>query len=71
MRTQPYNALADLLYERAVHPGQIVSDSGAYISAYSRQRTTLVRGNVAPPTPWPNERWVQIYDTIPMDWYRR
>ena len=39
-----------------VKPGQKVQDSGIYKSTGSGEKTTLVKGRPAPPTPNANER---------------
>lgn len=46
-----------------VKPGQTVTDSGIY-SAGGR-RATMVRGETAPPTPEPGQKWRQVVDTNP------
>ena len=46
-----------------VKSGGIIPDSGIYESTRSKQTTTLVKGKVAPPTPYKNESWLQIVDT--------
>ena len=45
-------------------PGEIVDRSGIYTST-SGQRTTLDRGETAPPTPKPNEQWKLTVETNP------
>jgi hypothetical protein len=46
-----------------VRPGQIVQRSGIYQDPKSGERTTLVHGKVAPPTPEPRSKWVERDDT--------
>lgn len=46
-----------------VRPGQIVERSGIYRDPKSGERTTLVQGKVAPPTPEPHSKWVERVDT--------
>jgi|tagenome__1003787_1003787.scaffolds.fasta_scaffold19991165_2 hypothetical protein len=46
-----------------VKPGQTVIDSGIYRGTKSGERTTLVRGKTAPPTPERGERWREVVDT--------
>ena len=46
-----------------VRPGQIVQRSGIYQDPKSGERTTLVHGKVAPPTPEPHSKWVERDDT--------
>ena len=50
-----------------IKPGQKVPDSGIYQSTKSKQRATMVRGEPAPPTPKPGEKWHQKVDTNPDD----
>lgn len=46
----------------SVRPGQKVPDSGIYKST-SGAKSTLVKGEPAPPTPKSGEKWKQIIDT--------
>jgi hypothetical protein len=46
-----------------VRPGQIVQRSGIYRDPKSGERTTLVHGKVAPPTPEPHSKWIERDDT--------
>jgi hypothetical protein len=46
-----------------VKPGKIVQRSGIYRDPKSGERTTLVQGKVAPPTPEPRSKWVERDDT--------
>lgn len=46
-----------------VKPGQKVPDSGIYKSSNSGIKSTLVKGEPAPPTPKRGEKWKQIVDT--------
>ncbi len=46
-----------------VKPGQKVQDSGIYKSTGSGQKSTLVKGEPAPPTPRSGEKWKQIVNT--------
>jgi hypothetical protein len=46
-----------------VRPGQIVQRSGIYQDPKSGERSTLVHGKVAPPTPEPRSKWVERVDT--------
>jgi hypothetical protein len=48
-----------------VKPGVKVPDSGIYQSTKSKQKTTLVKGEPAPPTPQKGEEWTQIVNTNP------
>ncbi len=51
--------------KKSIKPGQTVPDSGIYISSKSKQRTTIVKGEPAPPTPQKGETWKQTVDTNP------
>jgi hypothetical protein len=54
----------ELLMKRStVKPGQIVERSGIYQDPKSGERTTLVQGKVAPPTPEPRSKWIERDDT--------
>ncbi|MBA3632046.1 MAG: YjzC family protein [Acidobacteria bacterium] len=46
-----------------VKPGQTVQDSGIYKSTGSGRKSTLVKGEPAPPTPNSGEKWKQIVNT--------
>jgi len=46
-------------------PGETVDRSGIYTSSTSKQRTTLDRGETAPPTPKPGEKWNLTVETNP------
>ncbi len=46
-----------------IKPGQKVEDSGIYKSTVSHQKSTLVKGEPAPPTPEKGEKWKQVVDT--------
>lgn len=48
---------------KTVKPGQTVKDSGIYKSSKSGTKSTLVKGESAPPTPKKGEQWKQIVDT--------
>ena len=48
---------------RTVKPGQTVEDSGIYKSSKSHQKSTLVKGEPAPPTQEKGEKWKQVVDT--------
>lgn len=48
-----------------IKPGERVPDSGIYRSSISKRRTTIVKGEPAPPTPEKDEVWEQIIDTNP------
>lgn len=48
-----------------VKPGQTVKDSGIYKAG--TRKSTLVKGEPAPPTPKPGQKWKQIVDTNPDD----
>lgn len=52
---------------RVVGPGQKVSDSGIYQDVKSGERTTLVKGKRAPPTPKAGGKWREVVDTNPRD----
>ena len=47
-----------------VRPGQKVPDSGIYKNP-SGGKSTMVKGEPAPPTPKPDQKWTQIVDTNP------
>ncbi len=47
-----------------VRPGNKVPDSGIYKNP-SGGKSTMVKGEPAPPTPRPNQKWTQIVDTNP------
>lgn len=49
--------------KRTLKPGEKVEDSGIYKSTESKQKATMVKGEPAPPTPKPGEKWKQIVDT--------
>ncbi len=53
--------------KNTIKPGQTVPDSGIYRDVVSGERTTLVRGKVAPPTPGPGGKWREEVDTNPTD----
>lgn len=46
-----------------VKPGEKVQDSGIYKSDKTGKKATLVKGEPAPPTGKPGEKWKQIVDT--------
>ena len=46
-----------------IKPGQKVPDSGIYQAG--RRRATMVKGEPAPPTPKPGQKWKQVVDTNP------
>jgi hypothetical protein len=46
-----------------ITPGQKVPDSGIYESTKTKKRSTMVKGESAPPTQKKGEQWVQIIDT--------
>lgn len=48
-----------------VTPGNSVPDSGIYESTISKTRSTMTKGEPAPPTPKKGETWVQVVDTNP------
>lgn len=48
-----------------VRPGQRVTDSGIYKSTSSHKKSTLVKGEPAPPTQEKGEKWKQVVDTNP------
>lgn len=48
-----------------VKPGSTVTDSGIYKSSKSGTKSTMVRGETAPPTPKKGEVWKQVIDTNP------
>ena len=48
-----------------IRPGKTVPDSGIYKSTKSGTRSTMVKGEPAPPTPQKGEKWRQIVDTNP------
>jgi hypothetical protein len=45
-----------------VKPGQIVQRSDIYQDPKSGERTTLIYGKVAPPTPEPRSKWIERID---------
>ena len=49
--------------KNTVRPGQTVKDSGIYKSSGSGTKSTMVKGEPAPPTPKKGEVWSQIHDT--------
>ena len=48
-----------------VRPGEEIPDSGIYQGTKSKQKTTLVEGKTAPPTPQRGEKWQQVVNTNP------
>lgn len=48
-----------------VRPGQKVPDSGIYSAG--GKKATMVKGEPAPPTPKPGQKWRQTVDTNPSD----
>ncbi len=46
-----------------IKPGETVRDSGIYQSSETGQKTTLGKGDTAPPTPHKGETWKQIVNT--------
>lgn len=46
-----------------VTPGKPVPDSGIYQSSKSHTKSTMVKGEPAPPTPKKGETWTQIHNT--------
>jgi hypothetical protein len=50
---------------RIRRPGQVVERSGIYRDTRSGEKTTLVEGKTAPPTPEAGGRWREIVDTHP------
>lgn len=42
---------------RSIKPGETVEESGIYQSSKSHKKTTLDRGETAPPTPQRGEKW--------------
>ena len=50
---------------QTLRPGQIVERSRIYADPKSGERTTLVKGKPAPPTPAPNSLWLERIDTHP------
>lgn len=49
---------------RTLKPGQVVEESGLYQSDRSKNRTALVKGDNAPPTPLKDERWLKVIEPI-------
>jgi hypothetical protein len=47
-----------------IKPGQKVQDSGIYQDT-SGKRATMTKGEPAPPTSKPGEKWKQVVDTNP------
>ena len=52
---------------KSIKPGQTIKDSGIYRDSKSGERTTLVRGKTAPPTPERGSSWKEVVDTNPRD----
>jgi hypothetical protein len=52
---------------KTIKPGQTIPDSGIYQGTKSGERSTLVRGKTAPPTPERGEKWKEVVDTNPRD----
>lgn len=50
---------------RTVKPGQKVESSGIYRDTKSREKTTLVKGKHAPPTPERGGKWKEVKETNP------
>jgi hypothetical protein len=50
---------------QTLRPGQTVERSGIYRDPNSGERTTLVQGKTAPPTPERGGTWREIVDTHP------
>jgi hypothetical protein len=48
-----------------LRPGQIVNRSGVYRDPKSGEKTTLVEGKRVPPTPAPDSKWREIFDSHP------
>jgi len=48
-----------------VKPGAKVPDSGIYQDQKSGNKSTMVKGEPAPPTPKPGGLWKQVVDTNP------
>jgi hypothetical protein len=48
-----------------IKPGEIVPDSGIYQDISTGQRSTLVKGEHAPPTQLPDSAWKQVIATHP------
>jgi hypothetical protein len=42
---------------KPIKPGETVQESGIYESSKSHQKTTLDKGETAPPTPKKHEEW--------------
>ena len=51
-----------LMAKPTVRPGKKVQDSGIYRDD-SGKRATMVKGEPAPPTTKPGEKWTQVVDT--------
>lgn len=49
----------------SIKPGETVPDSGIYEDMTNGQRTTLVKGEHAPPTQARDSIWRQVIDTNP------
>lgn len=50
---------------KPIKPGTKVIDSGIYKEDKSPRRATLVKGEPAPPTSKPGNKWKQVVDTTP------
>jgi len=48
-----------------IKPGAKVPDSGIYKETTSKQRSTMTKGEPAPPTTKKGTEWVQVVDTNP------
>lgn len=48
-----------------IKPGIKVPDSGIYKETNSPRKSTLVKGEPAPPTSKPGAKWTQVVDTNP------
>jgi hypothetical protein len=48
-----------------LRPGQTIERSGIYRDPISGERTTLVQGKTAPPTPEKGGAWREVVDTHP------
>jgi hypothetical protein len=59
-------AIKELVMSReTLRPGERVNNSGIYRDPKSGERTTLVQGKTAPPTPERGGKWIEIDPTNP------
>jgi hypothetical protein len=54
-----------MVKKSGIKPGQKVPDSGIYKSSKSKQKSTMVKDEHAPPTRKKGETWKQVVNTNP------